>query len=67
VKYSEKNYWSHIQIGLELACAVLAGFFLGYQADKKLGTSPWLLLAGTAFGMLAGFYLVIKEITKDDK
>lgn len=67
MKNPEKNYWAHIQIGLELAGAVLLGFFFGYQADKRFGTSPWLLLAGVAFGMFAGFYLVIKEVTKDDE
>ncbi len=61
-----RNQWSNIQIGLELAGAVLIGFFAGYQADKRLETSPWLLLAGTGFGMFAGFYLVIKKLMKDD-
>ncbi len=61
-----RNQWSHIQIGLELAGAVLIGFFAGYQADKRWGTSPWLLLVGTGLGMFAGFYLVIKELMKGD-
>lgn len=56
------NYWNYAQIGLELAAAVLAGFWGGYWLDKKLGTAPWLMLLGAAFGMAAGFYLVAKEL-----
>ncbi len=56
------NYWNYAQIGLELAVAVLAGFWLGYWLDKKLGSSPWLMLAGVAAGMGGGFYMVIREV-----
>jgi len=56
------NYWNYAQIGLELAAAVLLGFWGGYQLDKKLGTAPWLMLAGAAAGMAAGFYLVAREL-----
>lgn len=56
------NYWNYAQIGLELAAAVLLGFWAGYQLDKKLGTAPWLMLAGAAGGMAAGFYLAAREL-----
>jgi len=60
-----EDYWNYAQIGLELAAAVLLGFWAGYQLDKKLGTSPWLLLGGSAGGMAAGFYVVARELFKD--
>ncbi len=65
-KNPEKSPWKHIQIGLELAVSVLIGFFAGHYADKKLGTSPWLLLLGCAIGMISGFYLVLREVLNDN-
>jgi len=56
------NYWSYAQIGLELAVAVLAGFWGGYWLDKKLDSAPWLMLFGAAAGMAGGFYLVAREL-----
>jgi F0F1-type ATP synthase assembly protein I len=56
------DYWNYAQIGLELTAAVLLGFWAGYELDKKLGTSPWLMLGGAAAGMAAGFYSVAREL-----
>lgn len=60
----KEEYWNYAQIGLELAAAVLLGFWAGYQLDKKLGTAPWLMLGGAAAGMAAGFYLVARALFK---
>lgn len=54
--------WKYAQTGLQLAAGVLLGFAAGYWLDGRLGTAPWLMLAGAAGGMAAGFYLFIKEI-----
>lgn len=53
-------------MGLQLASAILLGLFLGYQADKKWGTSPWLLFGGVLLGSAAGFYSFIREVLKKD-
>ncbi|MCX5784306.1 MAG: AtpZ/AtpI family protein [Elusimicrobia bacterium] len=66
MKNAEDNYWKYAQIGLELAVSVLLGFWAGYRLDKKIGTSPWLMLGGSAGGMAAGFYLVIRELFKKE-
>jgi len=34
----------------------------GYFADGYLGCSPWIMLAGSVFGMVAGFYLLMKMV-----
>jgi len=60
-----KGPWGHAQIGLELAVAVLAGFFCGYYADRRFGTPPWLMLSGAAFGMFCGFYLLFRDVSGD--
>jgi F0F1-type ATP synthase assembly protein I len=61
------NYLKHAQIGLELAAAVLLGFWGGYKLDVRLGTAPWLMLAGAAAGLAAGFYLVLRELFAKEK
>ncbi len=58
----KESYWNYAQIGLELAVAVLAGFWGGYWLDKKLGSAPWLMLGGAAAGLGGGFYLVVREL-----
>jgi ATP synthase protein I len=47
-------------IAFELTGSVLAGVVLGYFADLKLGTEPWLLIGFTLLGTGAGFYRMIK-------
>lgn len=65
VKNGDDGYFKYAQIGLELAGAVLLGFFCGYKLDAYLGTSPWLMLTGSAAGLGGGFYLVIRELPKE--
>jgi F0F1-type ATP synthase assembly protein I len=40
-------------VGLEMALSVLFGTLAGQWLDGKLGTSPWLLIAGVFFGAAA--------------
>ena len=40
--------------GLEAGLSVAIGGFLGYHADRWLGTEPWLLLAFLILGFAAG-------------
>ncbi|MCM2267193.1 MAG: AtpZ/AtpI family protein [Elusimicrobiales bacterium] len=58
----KENWWDYAQIGLELAGAVLLGLWLGYWLDGRLGTRPWLTLAGALLGLVGGFYRVAKEL-----
>lgn len=62
----ETKPWARfLGIGLNLAVAILAGFFAGYWADKKLHTAPWLMIGGAALGMIGGFYNFIKESLRE--
>lgn len=47
--------------GSELVVSVLAGLFAGRWLDGRLGTQPWLALAGTLAGISLGLYLLIRE------
>lgn len=48
-----------MSLGMELAVAMLLGVVAGRWADAKLGTAPYLLLAGVAAGFSAGLYLLV--------
>lgn len=52
--------------GLQLAASVAVMFFLGRWLDGLWGTSPWLMIAGTIFGLGAGMYNFIRMIMKFD-
>jgi F0F1-type ATP synthase assembly protein I len=42
---------------------------LGYWLDQKWGTSPWMILVGAVFGMVAGMWHLLHMVgaTKSDK
>lgn len=52
----------YLQAGWSLAGAVALGVVVGYFADRKLGTTPWLLLAGACLGLAAGFYAFVRAV-----
>ena len=56
--------------GLQVAFAIIIGFFSGQYLDGKFDTSPWLTYIFLAFGILAGFRnigLAIKRVEKADR
>jgi F0F1-type ATP synthase assembly protein I len=42
--------------GAELGGAVLLMVLLGWWLDKKLDTTPWLMLTGAFIGIVGGLY-----------
>lgn len=42
-------------IGLQFGISIAIGALFGNWADRKFGTSPWLLMLGVIFGAAAGF------------
>jgi ATP synthase protein I len=52
----------YLGIGTSFAASVLLGVGAGYWLDRRLGTSPWLLLLGAVFGLAAGFYQFYKTV-----
>ena len=54
-------------IGFNLAGSMILGFYLGRLADQRLGTSPWLAIAGFLMGAVAGFIGVYKLVMPEFK
>jgi len=63
----KNSAYKYTQIGLELAGAVLLGFYCGYKLDDFLNSVPLFTVLGAFLGMGAGFYLFYKEIKKDER
>ncbi len=48
--------------GMTFVVAMLGGLYLGQWLDRKLGTAPWLLIAGAFVGAGASFYSMYKKL-----
>ncbi len=48
--------YSIVGAGFQLVFSILFFLGVGYLADRRLGTAPWLMLAGILIGLGAGFY-----------
>ena len=51
-----KRAGPYLGLGTMFLASVLTGIGAGYWADGKLGTKPWLTLAGALLGIALGFY-----------
>jgi F0F1-type ATP synthase assembly protein I len=49
-----------------MASIALFGF-LGYLADKKFASKPWLMLIGLFLGLGIGFYQFYKVLIREEK
>ena len=49
--------------GVQFVLAILLFLYVGKWLDGKLGTAPWLLMAGVFVGAAAGFYSFYAKIT----
>ncbi|SFQ97988.1 AtpZ/AtpI family protein [Desulfoscipio geothermicus] len=51
-------------IGTELAVTTLLGFYGGRLLDERLGTEPWLLVAGVLTGVGVGIFGIIQTMQR---
>jgi ATP synthase protein I len=51
----------YFTIGIQLAVAVVAFFFLGQWLDGKFGTSPWLMITGATLGAVGGMISFLRS------
>jgi F0F1-type ATP synthase assembly protein I len=54
--------WSYVGVGTEIAVPLLVGVLLGRWLDKRFGTEPWILIAGSLLGMAAGFLAFFRTV-----
>jgi F0F1-type ATP synthase assembly protein I len=47
-------------VGFSFVFAIVIGAWLGWMADKWLGTTPWLFFLGFAMGLAAGILNVYR-------
>jgi len=52
------------QVGLILLVTSLGGVLLGYWADERLGTTPFLALGGFLAGLALGWTAVLRLIRR---
>ena len=55
----------YMGLGLQFAGAIVVFLFAGQWLDSKLGTAPWLLIAGVFVGASAGFYSIYTRVMND--
>ena len=64
----QKTNWGQgLAMGFETAVGVAVGYFAGSWLDKKFGWAPWGMLLGSMLGLIAGAYLLIKEVNRMDR
>jgi F0F1-type ATP synthase assembly protein I len=54
-------------LGMQFVVAILLFLFLGKWLDERLGTTPWLLIAGVFLGAGASFYSIYRRLMADQK
>ena len=53
--------------GFEMAVGVALGYFVGHWLGTKYGWEPWGSVGGSMLGMVAGAYILIKEVNRENK
>lgn len=48
--------------GLQFAAVIIVFLFAGMWADRKLGTDPWLMIAGVFVGLTTGFWSLYSRL-----
>lgn len=57
---SAAGWYSLVGIGFEFLASVCLFGLIGWWADRRLKTFPWLLIAGAAIGFAVGLTMMIR-------
>lgn len=60
-----RSLWSLLTVGTALVTSVVLGYLLGSYLDRRLGTSPWLVVAGVILGTAAGFVGLFRTVSRN--
>ncbi len=64
---SNRSMMNLLSVGTVLVACIVLGYFLGSYLDRKLGTSPWLVVAGVTLGTAAGFVELFRTVSRSLK
>jgi F0F1-type ATP synthase assembly protein I len=54
-------------VGTTLVACIVLGYWLGSVLDRRLGTSPWLVVVGVLLGTAAGFVGLFRMVSRNLK
>jgi len=61
------SMWNLLTVGTVLVVCILLGYLLGSYLDRRLGTSPWMTVAGVVLGSTAGFVQLFRTVARNLK
>ena len=64
---SYRSILNLMTVGTTLVACIVVGYLLGSFLDRKLGTSPWLVVAGVLLGTAAGFVGLFRMVSRNLK
>ena len=64
---SSRSIMNLLTVGTVLVVCIVLGYLLGNYLDKKLGTSPWLVVSGVILGTAAGFVELFRTVSRNLK
>jgi F0F1-type ATP synthase assembly protein I len=56
------EFGPYLTMGMQLAIAVVAFFFLGRWLDSVFDTAPWLMVIGLLIGTVGGFMSFFRSV-----
>ena len=64
---STRSILNLMTVGTGLVACLVTGYLLGSTLDRKLGTSPWLVVVGVILGTAAGFVGLFRTVSRNLK
>ena len=61
---SGASWLRYSHLGLQYCLTLLLATGLGYLADEKWGTEPWLLVAGSFLGFVLATYQLVRAVSR---
>jgi ATP synthase protein I len=65
--HSSRSILNLLTVGTGLVACIVTGYLLGSYLDRKLGTGPWLVVAGVFLGTAAGFVGLFRTVSRNLK